>query len=281
MVSARTVDVSTKGKLDMIRVSLAAFALCSFVALANAQQPAPKGNYAPTQTPGAVPAPASPAAPAGAAGLTTPKQKASYGIGTGIGASMRESQLSIDDVDLTALVRGMTDALSKAKPAITEEELKPIMQEFHASLVKRIQDKGKKEGETFLATNKSKEGVKSTASGLQYKVLKAGTGATPGATDIATVHYEGKLLDGTVFDSSIKSGQPASFPVNRVIPGWVEALQLMKVGDKWQLFIPSNLAYGENGTPDGTIAPNSVLVFEVELLDVKKAPADSSKATPQ
>jgi FKBP-type peptidyl-prolyl cis-trans isomerase FklB len=267
----------------MIRVSVAAFALFSFIALASAQQPAPKGTYEPIQAqPGGRPAApnATPAPTSSAPGLSTPKQKASYGIGTGIGASMRESQLTLDDVDLQALVRGMTDAITKAQPAITEEELKPIMTEFHASIVKRVQDKGKKEGEAFLTANKSKEGVKSTASGLQYKVLKAGTGVTPGPTDIATVHYEGKLLDGSVFDSSIKSGQPASFPVNRVIPGWVEVLQLMKVGDKWQLFIPSNLAYGADGTPDGTIAPNSVLVFEVELLDVKK-PSEAPKATPQ
>jgi FKBP-type peptidyl-prolyl cis-trans isomerase FklB len=287
MVSARTVEAGNKRKSDMIRVTLAVFTFFSFVALTSAQQPAPKGNYEPIQStpgarpaaPGTAPAPGTPAGPA-VAGLSTPKQKASYGIGTGIGAEMRGAQMAADDIDFPALVRGITDALTKAKPALTEEEIKPVMEEFRTAIMKRVQDKGKKEGEAFLAANKTKEGVKTTASGLQYKSLKAGTGVTPGPTDIATVHYEGKLLDGTVFDSSIKNGQPASFPVNRVIPGWVEALQLMKVGDKWQLVIPSNLAYGENGTPDGTIAPNSVLVFEVELLDVKKA-ADASKATPQ
>jgi FKBP-type peptidyl-prolyl cis-trans isomerase len=137
------------------------------------------------------------------------------------------------------------------------------MADFHKQVMNRI----KKEGEAFLAANKAKEGVKTTASGLQYKVLKSGTGATPRATDTATVNYKGTLLDGTVFDSSSEHGGPASFPVNGVIKGWTEALQLMKVGDKWQLFIPTELAYSDHpDSPD--IPPNAVLTFEVELLDV-------------
>jgi FKBP-type peptidyl-prolyl cis-trans isomerase len=131
-------------------------------------------------------------------------------------------------------------------------------------------DKNKKEGEAYLAANAKKPGVKTTESGLQYKVLKAGDGATPKKTDTVRVHYHGTLTDGTVFDSSVERKQPAEFPVNRVIPGWTEALQLMKVGDKWQVTIPSDLAYGEQGTPGGPIGPNSVLVFEVELLDIVK-----------
>ena len=134
----------------------------------------------------------------------------------------------------------------------------------------------KKEGETFLAANKTKEGVKTTASGLQYKVLKAGNGATPLATDTVTVNYKGTLLDGTVFDSSSDHGGPASFPVNRVIKGWTEALQLMKVGDKWQLFIPTDLAYSDQ-PPSPDIPANAVLTFEVELLDVKPTAAPQGR----
>ena len=124
-------------------------------------------------------------------------------------------------------------------------------------------------GEIFLAENAKKEGVKTTASGLQYKVIKSGTGESPKPTDTVKVHYHGTLIDGTVFDSSVQRGEPISFPVGGVIPGWVEALQLMKVGDKWQLFIPSKLAYGEQ-SPSPKIAPNSTLLFEVELLGIEK-----------
>jgi len=124
-------------------------------------------------------------------------------------------------------------------------------------------------GATFLAENAKKEGVITTASGLQYKVIKSGTGESPRLTDTVKVNYQGTLIDGTVFDSSMRHGGPATFPINRVIPGWTEALQLMKVGDKWQLFIPANLAYGDQ-SPGPTIPPNSVLIFEVELLGIEK-----------
>jgi FKBP-type peptidyl-prolyl cis-trans isomerase FklB len=136
---------------------------------------------------------------------------------------------------------------------------------------KQVGDQNKTEGTKFLEDNKKKDGVKTTASGLQYKVLKEGTGAQPKKTDTVTVNYRGTLLSGTEFDSSYKRGQPASFPVNGVIPGWTEALQLMKVGSKYQLFVPSSLAYGERAVgPD--IGANSTLIFEVELLDAKPAP---------
>ena len=127
----------------------------------------------------------------------------------------------------------------------------------------------KSAGEAFLAANSKQAGVITTASGLQYKVIKSGTGASPKASDTVKVNYEGKLIDGTIFDSSIQRGEPASFPVNAVIAGWTEALQLMKVGDKWQLFIPANLAYGPQ-SPSPAIPPNSTLIFEVELLDIAK-----------
>ncbi len=191
----------------------------------------------------------------------------------------RNSQLGADDLDLRTLLRGISDGISDAKPAVSEEELQNIMQEFHKSIVARQQDKAKaigdknkKEGDAFLATNKVKDGVKTTASGLQYKVIKSGPagGVTPTARDTVTANYKGTLLDGTVFDSSYDRGKPEKFGVSDVIKGWTEALQLMKVGDKLQLFIPANLAYGEHGTPDGTIPPNATLVFEVELMDVAK-----------
>src|SRR4051812_14647817 len=231
--------------------------------------------------PGARPAPAGGPQPAGPANpdLSSPKQKASYGIGLSIGANMREGQLNADDLDLRTLLRGISDGIAEAKPALSQEELQGVMQEFHKSITARQQEKAKavaannkKEGDAFLGANKSKEGVKTTPSGLQYKVLKAGPpgGATPTAHDTVTANYKGTLLDGTVFDSSYDRGKPEKFGVSDVIKGWTEALQLMKVGDKLQLFIPASLAYGENGTPDGTIPPNSTLVFEVELMDVTK-----------
>lgn len=216
------------------------------------------------------------AAGSGAQGLTTDKQKASYGIGLSIGGNMRNTQLTADDIDLQALGRGLSDALSSAKPALSEQELKQVMMDFHQQLTSRLQDKAKvmadknkKEGEAFLALNKTKEGVKTLPSGLQYKVIKSGNGPTPGPNDTVKAHYKGTLLDGTVFDSSYDRGHPETFPVSGVIKGWTEALQLMKVGDKWQLFVPANLAYGEHGA-GSDIGPNAVLVFDVELLDVAK-----------
>ncbi len=253
---------------------------CLFVAgLALAQQPGVRPAPAPGPAVGGQPA-AQPAPD-----LATPKQKASYGIGLSIGADMRNSQLTADDLDLRTVLRGISDGISDAKPVLTEEELQNVMQEFHKSIVARQQermkaagDKNKKEGEAFLAANKSKQGVTTTPSGLQYKVIKSGPsgGATPKARDTVSANYKGTLLDGTVFDSSYDRGKPEKFGVSDVIKGWTEALQLMKVGDKLQLFIPANLAYGETGTPDGTIPPNSTLVFEVELMDVTKG-ADVNK----
>jgi FKBP-type peptidyl-prolyl cis-trans isomerase FkpA len=137
------------------------------------------------------------------------------------------------------------------------------------SVTPLMADPNSEKGEAFLKENSTKEGVKTTASGLQYKVLKEGTGKSPKATDTVEVHYKGTLLDGTEFDSSIKRGQPATFPLNRVIPGWTEGVQLMKEGAKYQFTIPSKLAYGERGTPGGPIPPNSTLIFEVELLSIK------------
>jgi FKBP-type peptidyl-prolyl cis-trans isomerase FklB len=180
------------------------------------------------------------------------------------------------DVDLEILVTGIKDALSGAKPLMTEQEMKETITALQKDLqakqqeqTKALAEKNKKEGEAFLAENKKKQGVITMPSGLQYKILTDGKGKSPKATDTVTVNYKGTLIDGTEFDSSYKRGQPATFAVNGVIPGWTEALQLMKEGSKWQMFIPSNLAYGERGA-GGAIGPNAVLIFEVELISIKQ-----------
>ena len=204
--------------------------------------------------------------------LKTLKEKASYSIGLNIGNNFK--QLGFD-LDFNLLTRGIRDAMSGAKPLMGDEEIQETMTAFQqqataqqAQRAKEASDKNKKEGEAFHAANKQKEGVVTLPSGLQYKVLKSGNGKSPKATDTVTTHYKGTLLDGKVFDSSYDRGEPTSFPVNQVIKGWTEALQLMKVGDKWQLFIPGELAYGERGA-GGVIGPNATLVFEIELLGVE------------
>lgn len=193
---------------------------------------------------------------------------------------MVRHQLTANDLDMDAVLRGIRDAIGNSKPALSDEEMQQVTDALRLELKNRAEErmkamkamgeKNKQLGESFLATNKTKEGVKLTQSGLQYRVLKSGNGITPAVGDQATAHYRGTLLDGTEFDSSFKRNRPAEFVVGGLIPGFNEALQLMKVGDKWQIFIPSDLAYGEGGMPPD-IAPNSTLVFEVELLDVKKA----------
>ena len=163
---------------------------------------------------------------------------------------------------------------------LSEQDLQQAKLNFHKKVTSRVQDlaaKNKADGDAFLAANKNKEGVKTLPSGLQYKIIKSGNGPTPGPSDIVKANYKGTLLDGKVFDSSYDRGEPEQFPVNRVIKGWTEALQLMKVGDKWQLFVPASLAYGEPGYPPA-IGPNNVLVFDVELLDVTKPSAATSPA---
>jgi FKBP-type peptidyl-prolyl cis-trans isomerase FklB len=205
--------------------------------------------------------------------LKDPKQRASYSIGTDIGANFKRQGL---DVDAKALAAGIADAFA-GKPALTDTEIREALNNFRKEAMAKMEskqktdgDKNQKAGEAFLSENGKKDGVKTLASGLQYKVLKSGAGKSPKATDTVKVHYEGKLIDGTVFDSSLERGEPATFPVNQVISGWTEALQLMKEGDKWQLFIPAKLAYGERQPPGSKIGPNSVLIFQVELLSIEK-----------
>jgi FKBP-type peptidyl-prolyl cis-trans isomerase len=209
--------------------------------------------------------------------LTTGKQKAGYAIGANIGRGMKTQGL---DIDIDALVRGFKDAQA-GTPGFTDQELQEIMMNFQKEAQGKAMERGekaKKEGEDFLAANKSKEGVKTTASGLQYKVLKDGKGPKPKATDTVSTHYRGTLIDGTEFDSSYKRGEPASFEVGQLIPGWTEALTNMTVGSKWQLYVPSNLAYGAGG--QGPIPPNSTLIFEMELLGIKDDKAPAAPAAP-
>jgi FKBP-type peptidyl-prolyl cis-trans isomerase len=207
-----------------------------------------------------------------AAVLKTQKDKVSYGIGMNIGKSLKKDAV---DVDVDLLVKGLKDSLSDGKTLLSEEEyratltaLQKEMMEKQAEASKALAEKNKKDGEAFLSENGKKEGVVTLPSGLQYKVIKSGTGKSPKPVDTVETHYRGTLIDGTEFDSSYKRGQTATFPVDGVIPGWTEALQKMKEGDKWQLFVPSNLAYGERGA-GRDIGPNATLIFEVELIAVK------------
>jgi len=204
--------------------------------------------------------------------LKTQKERISYVVGLEMANNLKKNMI---DLDVETLVRGVKDALSGAKPLMTEQERKETivalqneLQAKQQELTKAIAEKNKKEGEAFLAENKNKQGVITMPSGLQYKILADGKGKSPKATDAVSVNYRGMLIDGTEFDSSYKRGQPETFVVNRIIPGWTEALQLMKPGSKWQLFIPPDLAYGERGT-GGPIGPNAVLIFEVELISIK------------
>ena len=203
--------------------------------------------------------------PKGEKPVQVSKADKSYAIGVNIGRSIKGDDL---DIDLDQVIAGLTDGISGKKSRLTDEQLRGAMIALQNEVRDRILNKAKKEGETFLAANKKKEGVVTLPSGLQYKVIKSGKGKTPKATDTVKTHYHGTLVDGTVFDSSKERGEPVEFRVDRVIPGWTEALQKMKVGDVWQLYIPSDLAYGEQGTPDGAIGPNNVLIFDVELLGV-------------
>ncbi|ORJ62384.1 FKBP-type peptidyl-prolyl cis-trans isomerase [Geothermobacter hydrogeniphilus] len=195
---------------------------------------------------------------------TSLEDRVSYGIGMNIGKDFKNKDFAVNP---ELLAQGLKDVLAGDKTLMTPEEVQRTIMELQSVLQKKIGDKNLAEGKAFLEANKKKEGVKVTASGLQYKVLKEGSGATPTAESNVKVNYKGTLIDGTEFDSSYKRGQPATFQVGRVIKGWVEGLQLMKVGSKYQFVIPPELAYGDRGAGP-QIGPNSVLVFEVELLEV-------------
>ncbi len=207
----------------------------------------------------------------------------SYAIGMNIGKSLKRDSV---DVDPVILLHAIKDVLGDGKLLLTDQEAQTTLTALQADLRKKqelqmqqLADTNKKESDAFLAANKTKEGVVSLPSGLQYKILQEGTGPNPVATDTVTVNYRGTLLNGSEFDSSYKRGQPATFPVGQIIKGWTEALQLMPVGSKWQLFIPPDLAYGPRGT-GANIGPNSTLVFEVELLSIQPKAAAAPAPAP-
>ena len=193
--------------------------------------------------------------------------KISYALGLSTGNNFQSS--GIKDLQVEDFTRGLMDVLTDAKPAISYDEAKSVINAYFVKLRQEKMVLNKEAGEEFLRINKHKAGVVELPSGLQYEVLKMGTGAKPTAKDKVKCHYHGTLINGTVFDSSVQRGTPAVFGVSQVIPGWVEALQLMPVGSKWRLFVPSNLAYGEHGAGE-IIEPNSTLIFDVELLDIVK-----------
>ena len=205
--------------------------------------------------------------------LNTFEDSASYAVGRTIGSNLKadfEAQKVGDSFDRDLVIAGLSDALNSDSAKVSKEEAQALVDRFFAKLQEQRAEENRAAGEAFLAENGAKAGVTTTESGLQYIVLKEGEGDAPTAADQVKVHYTGKLLNGEVFDSSIERNQPVDFYVRSVIPGWTEALQLMKPGAEYKLFIPSDLAYGEQGNPRGGIGPNEVLVFDVKLIDVMK-----------
>jgi FKBP-type peptidyl-prolyl cis-trans isomerase len=217
--------------------------------------------------------------------LTTQKDKLSYAIGMNIGASMKKDGL---DIDPAILSRAIKDGLAGSKPLMTEDEARSVITTFRNEMIakkqaeeKKVSDANKQAGDQFLAANKTKEGVVTLPDGLQYKVIKQGDGPKPTAADTVVAKYRGTLINGTEFDTSEKNGGTVEFPLGQVIKGWTEALQLMPVGSKWQLFIPADLAYGPR-SPAPEIGPNSTLIFDVELVSIKpKEQPQPSAAAPQ
>jgi len=203
------------------------------------------------------------------AALKSQKEKVSYIIGMGVGKNFKQQSV---DVDPDAFAKGLRDALSDSKPLLTEQEINETMVAYKKEMAAKLKEQGeknKKQGEAFLAENKKKPEIKVLPSGLQYKVLRAGKGQKPKLTDTVIVQYRGTLINGVEFDSTSRKGQPATIPLESVIPGWKEALQMMEVGSKWQLTIPPQLAYGEQGRSP-VIEPNSTLIFEIELVSIQE-----------
>jgi FKBP-type peptidyl-prolyl cis-trans isomerase FklB len=245
---------------------------------AQAQQTSASGAQTPpatkpTPAPAAKPAQSPGDKPAAPVLFKSDEERNSYAVGLNIGLGLRKQPV---DLDAASVLLGMKDALSGSKPLLTPDEVGAALNELQGEVQKQqnaeLQKAGEvnvKEGEEFLAANKTKDGVVTLPSGLQYKILTAGTGAKPTASDTVVCNYSGRLINGTEFDSSYKRGKPAEFPVGGVIKGWTEALQLMPVGSKWQLYIPSDLAYGARGAGGGAIGPNQALIFDVELISIK------------
>ncbi len=245
-------------------------------------------GFASAKDPAAAPAAAADAAkaaPASTAKVETDAEKQSYTIGFQIATELKSNGLTIDP---TAFAAAVADVFAGKAPALNEQQQMEVIQKLREESMKKheaemagMKNKGLEEAAKFLAENKTKEGVKSTESGLQYKVISSGTGTeSPKATDKVTVHYTGRLIDGSVFDSSVQRGEPATFGLGQVIKGWTEALQLMKVGDKWEVYIPPDLGYGEAGMGP-QIKPNSLLIFEVELISIGDKPADAPADAPK
>jgi FKBP-type peptidyl-prolyl cis-trans isomerase len=258
--------------------SVSAFLIVSLPGVTRAQESTPAKPH--TSTTPAKPKTATttkrPAASAGARPLTltTQQQKFSYALGLSLGKNMHRQSVEIQP-DIVA--RGIKDGVAGGKALLTDEEAQAVVMAVQNDVrakqqekMKDVGDKNKQEGAAFLAANKNKEGVVTLPSGLQYKILTQGTGPKPTANDSVVCNYRGTLIDGKEFDSSYKRGQPATFPVGRVIKGWTEALQLMPVGSKWQLFVPAELGYGERGA-GADIGPDATLIFEVELLSIQPA----------
>lgn len=210
--------------------------------------------------------------------LSDSRARFSYSLGLSLGNNLKRNGVEPTEVDLEQLGRGFKDATGNT-PQLSETDARNAIMAYQTEARNRWADRNKKAAEEFLAANKTQEGIVTTASGLQYKILAEGAGDPPKANDTVTVHYRGTLLDGTEFDSSHKRGQPATFGVGQVIKGWTEALQLMKPGAKWQLFIPPDLAYGPRGRPG--IPPNALLQFEVELISVQTQTSAAPAAAPQ
>ncbi|HKD84770.1 MAG TPA: FKBP-type peptidyl-prolyl cis-trans isomerase N-terminal domain-containing protein [Terriglobales bacterium] len=250
---------------------------------AQSQQAAPSGQAAPAKPATGAQSTTAPANSAMDAALPTQKDKLSYAIGMNIGKGLHKDSI---DVDPNMIMRGLKDGMAGGTTLMTDEQAQAAITELRTQMMAKMAaehqkeaEANKKEGEAFLAANKTKPGVVTLPSGLQYKVLKDGTGPKPAATDQVKCNYRGTLVNGTEFDSSAKHGEPITFPVNGVIKGWTEALQLMPVGSKWQLYVPADLAYGERGAGD-VIPPNSTLIFDVELLAIEKPQAPAAPATP-
>jgi FKBP-type peptidyl-prolyl cis-trans isomerase len=205
--------------------------------------------------------------------LQTDRQKASYVIGINIGRQLK--QLGIEDIDSALLARGLKDFFAGAKSPLTDDQAQAAVIAYSTEVKKRTEVRNQKEGETFLAANKAKPGVVALPDGLQYKILTAGTGPKPKADDTIVCKYKGTLVNGTEFDNSENHGGTADIPVGNVIKGWTEALQLMPVGSKWELYIPSELAYGARGA--GPIGPGSTLIFDVEVVSIKEKPKEEPK----
>jgi len=268
----------------MKRMGMAVVALGLMACGVRAQQAPAKAPAAPpAKAPAAVPAAKAPAAVTPAQGLKTQKEKLSYAIGMEMGKGVKSQGI---DVDSAILSQGLKDALTGAKPQMSEDELKQVITAFQNDMRQKqmqIQEQAagenKTKGDAFLAENGKKDGVVTLPDGLQYKILTAADGKKPVETDTVKCNYKGTFIDGNEFDSSAKAGGPVPFEVKNVIPGFKEVLQLMPVGSKWQVYIPSNLAYGERGA-GGVIGPNSTLIFEIEVVSIEGAPASGSAPAP-